>query len=47
MEELIKQYLENSDPDTELEVRFGTKGKKIQKLIMIMLLKNLNLLVSN
>ena len=32
MEELIKQYLENSDPDTELEVRFGTKGKKITKI---------------
>ena len=32
MEGLIKLYLEKADPETELEVRFGTKGEKITKI---------------
>ena len=32
MEGLIKLYLEKGDPETELEVRFGTKGEKITKI---------------
>ena len=32
MENLIRFYLEKDDPDTELEVRFGTKGEKISKI---------------
>lgn len=32
MDGLIKLYLEKGDPETELEVRFGTKGEKITKI---------------
>ena len=32
MEGLIKMYLEKGDPETELEVRFGTKGEKNTKI---------------